>query len=98
MHPFILDGFPMSKSRDARKRVFHTAIEQMAEQIERPLEDSFDLLWALDLVGHGLNKAIGREAGQPVLAIAAALSERLCVASEAWYRLSEPWKSKTDRK
>ena len=81
------------KSRN--EKIFRRTIEKMADQIEQPLDDSFDLLSALDLVGHGLNKTIGREAGQPVLAVAAALSERLCVASESWYRLSKPWKPKT---
>jgi len=75
----------------ARERQLLQTVERLDEEMASALDDVFDLLWVLDLVGRGQN-SVEQHSGQPVLAISAAISERYSVACEAFNRLLGPWR------
>jgi hypothetical protein len=75
----------------ARERQLLKTVERLDEEMASALDDVFDLLWVLDLVGRGQN-SVEQHSGQPVLAVSAAISERYSVACEAFNRLLEPWR------
>jgi len=68
-------------------RISRKAIAKIASEMESPLDDTFELLWALHLIGLGLNQEPCEKPGSAILVVVAAIFERFCAANERWHRL-----------
>jgi hypothetical protein len=73
-----------NRRRNAGKDEAVERIRELVFAMEEPLDAAADLARALDLMGFGLNAIHDDDAGQPVLAIAETLSERLSEAKRTW--------------
>ena len=79
------------KKLSARERKLLRTIARLDGEMAGALDDVGELLIVLDLLGQGMN-AVEEHSGKPLLALAAAISERFCPACEAFNRLLRPWR------
>jgi hypothetical protein len=63
------------------------AVRDLLFEMEEPLDAAADLARALDLMGLGLNAVHHDDAGEPVLAVANALSDRIADAKQIWRKI-----------
>jgi hypothetical protein len=76
-----------AKRTRVRKSSFRDKIHLLADGMEEPLAQATDLIWALNLMGFGLDSIEDKDAGQPILAVARALSENISTARDSWRRI-----------
>ncbi|HWA92925.1 MAG TPA: hypothetical protein VG889_23030 [Rhizomicrobium sp.] len=89
---------PKASVRVERTRAFRETISSLAQEMEEPLTEAADLVSALKLMGFGLDSVEDRDAGQPVLAVAEALSERLDMVRDYWRQMFKAMAPKKIRK
>jgi hypothetical protein len=76
----------LTKPGKRNSRDSTTPLFEVVSEMEEPLKAATDLTQALLLIGFGLESVGDKDASQPVLAVAEALSEQINTARETWKR------------